>query len=318
MSNENKSMDMGDIKRRKERAETELDIATTKQVIKAQNEHAASGYSDARDLINQMIGRQQILGGIHRLVTATMVAEWKKIKENKLYQALNGSSLTLASGEVVTVTTWDDCCRYIFGYSREHVNEKITQFDKFGPEVFEGMTQLGITGRMSRALRIAANTDGSAEDEIRQAIIEGDKETLLDIVGAMSAKHAEEKESLEQRAKDLQGELEASRRIVSDHRKETDDLKAKLYKAESLTPDQRAGELSERLNKEVFLVKSAMLGPRAAIKEILDWEEAPRDLRHACAQALARLRIVLDEIQVDLQLDPVDLDYDDSWMNDTE
>ena len=47
----------------------------------------------------------------------------------------------------------------------------------------------------------------------------------------------------------------------------------------------------------------------------MGWDDRPRELQHACAQGIARVRIFLDRLQSTHYLPPVDLDIDDSWMN---
>ncbi len=113
-------------------------------------------------------------------------------------------------------------------------------------------------------------------------------------------------------------ELEAARRVAQEKERKITQLEEQLHKRGMMKLDLRIAELEKRLSDEIIIVKGALLGPRAAIKEILEWEGAPRDLRHACAQAVARIRIALDELQADFMLDPVDLDVDDSWMQETE
>lgn len=163
----------------------------------------------------------------------------------------------------------------------------------------------------------------SSDDEHKLIIHEievnaGDAEAIKNIVSDIEIKHVKEKEVLENIAKESEGNLEASRRQVADKNKQLDELEMKVHKTASLTPDERIEDLSKRLDQEIFKATSGYLGPRVIIKEILEWDDAPRDLRHACAQSIARMRVALDELQSDFMLPVVDLDIDDSWMNEAE
>lgn len=291
---------------------------TDKQaLLKAKEGEEVAGYTEERDLMNQLLGQVQMARSLAKFTDVVGLSKVAHIKENKLYRALKGKSAVDADGnEIPDVGTWTGFCRVI-GSSANKIDEDLLNLRVFGEDAMKGLNRIGAGYRELRKLR-------KLPDEERELLINGeavkagDKEALVELIDEMATKHAREKEALEKKVKDLDGDLVATRRVVEDKNQKITALETEVHRRASMTPDERSKELSKRLDIEVFNAKSAYLGPRSVIKEILEWEEAPRDLSHACAQAIARLRIALDELQSHFQLAPVDLDIDDSWMNETE
>ena len=282
-------------------------------LLKAYEKADISGYNEDRDLINQLIGHVQMAEAVSKFATVVGLTKLKYIKESKLYRVLTGKT---ADEKTSTVATWEDFCRLI-GTSAGKVNEDLKHLEIFGEEALESLNRIGAGYRELRKLR-------RLPEHERELIINGvvanagDKEALAELIEEMAARHAKEKETLEKRTEDLKGNLEATRRVIEDKNTRITELETEVHKKAALAPDERAAELSKRLEHETFCAKSGFLGPRSVIREIMEWEDAPRDLTHACAQAVARLRITLDELQSDFMLPVVDLDIDDSWMNETE
>jgi len=286
-------------------------------LLKATETDELSRYTEERDLMNQLIGQVQMSRSIAKFVDVVSLTKAAHIKKNRLYQSVKGRSAIDHEGkEIADVGTWDGFCRLI-GTTRSKMDEDIRNLELFGEDALNSLNRIGAGYRELRKLRKLP------EDE-RDLIINGeavkvsDKESLIELIDEMASKHSRNKETLEKRAKDLEGDLEASRRVVEEKSKRITDLETEMQKKAAMGPDERAKELSERLERETFLARSAYLGPRSVIKEILEWEDAPRDLTHGCAQAIARLRIALDELQSDFMLEPVTLDFDDSLVSETE
>lgn len=274
-------------------------------------------YSEGRDLVNQMLGQAQLARSLSKFTDVVSLQTLKRIKENKLYQHLKGVSMVDPKGNSIpNVGNWAGFCR-LLGTTASKVDEDLLNLRVLGEEAMEGLKSIGAGYRELRKLRQLPEGE-------RELIIQGeavqveDKEALVELIEEMAARHGKEKEALKQQAEDSRQELEASRRVTQDKSNRIAELEEQLHRRQHLTPDQRVGELSQRLEAACLRARSALLEPRSAMVEILDWEEAPRELRHACAQQVARLRIELDQLQIELGLEPVDLDVDDSWMQEVE
>jgi len=295
-------------------AERQLEDRT---LIEGAEKAELARYSEARDQANQLLGQARTAQSFAKLATVVTLRTLAEVKETKAYRALRGVSCVDSQGNKIDdVGTWDGYCRAI-GRSKTSVDEDLRNLAAFGEEALESLQAVGAGYRELRKLR-------QLPEEERQLIIQGeavqieDKEALVELIEDMAARHAKEKEELKQQAEDSRQELEASRRVTQDKSNRIAELEEQLHRRQHLTPDQRVGELSQRLEATCLRARSALLEPRSAMVEILDWEEAPRELRHACAQQVARLRIELDQLQIELGLEPVDLDVDDSWMQEVE
>lgn len=274
-------------------------------------------YTEARDEANQLLAQARTAQSFAKLATVVTLKTLAEVKETKTYRALKGVPGVDAQGSKIDdVGTWDGFCRAI-GRSKTSVDEDLRNLSVFGEAALESLQAIGAGYRELRKLR-------RLPEEEREVIIQGeavqveDKDALVELIEDMAARHAKEKEALKQQADDSHQELEASRRVTQDKSNRIAELEEQLHRRQHLTPDQRAKELSERLEAEGFQARSLLLPLRAVMVEILDWEESPRELKHACAQQMARLRIELDQLQIEMGLEPVDLDVDDSWMQEVE
>jgi len=270
-------------------------------------------YTQARDQANQLLGEARSMNAVAKLTTVITLKTLAKVKETKAYKELKGTSGVDAQGNKIDdVGTWEGYCRAI-GRSKSSVDDDLRNLSIFGEEALENLRSIGAGYRELRKLR-------QLPDEERELIIQGeavqvgDKDALVELIEDMAVRHAKEKEALSQQAEESRQELEASRRVTQDKSNRIAELEEQLHRRQNLTPDQRVGELSKRLEAEGVKARSLLLPLRSVMVEILDWEDAPRELHHACAQQVARLRIELDQMERELGLEPVDLDVDDSWM----
>jgi hypothetical protein len=306
-----------ELKHELEKAELLEEQTEEFSLIKAKENSELSGYTKDRDLMNRLIGQVQMSRSISKFTNVVSLTKAAEIKKNKLYRALAGQSgVDLNGNEIADVGTWDGFCRLI-GSTRSKMDEDILNLEIFGEETLNTLNYIGAGYREIRKLR-------KLPDEERELILNGeaiktgDKEALVDLIEEMVTRHTKEKENLQKKNHELEGDLEATRRVVDDKNYKITELETSLHKRSSMSPDERSKELFERLDKETFRSRSSFLGPRAVIQEIMDWEDAPRDLKFACAQSIARMKIALDELQSYYQLPIVELDIDDSWMNEAE
>lgn len=274
-------------------------------------------YSEDRDLVNRLLGQAEAYSSIAKFSNVVGLSKLAYIKENQLYRALKGKSAVSPKGEkIADVGTWEGFCKLV-GTSKSKADDDLKNLAAFGEEALECLKAVGAGYRELRKLR-------QLPEEERELIIQGevvkvdDKETLVDLIEEMAARHAKEKEMLKKQAEDSRQELEASRRVTQDKSSRIAELEEQLHRRQTMTPDQRVEEYSRRLEAAGLRARSALLEPRSVMVEILDWQDAPRELRHACAQQVARFRIELDQLQVDLGLEPADLDVDDSWMEEVD
>ncbi|SEO69412.1 hypothetical protein [Aquisalimonas asiatica] len=274
----------------------------------------ASGYTEQRDLANQLLGQVQMANSFSKLATVVSLMKLDHVKKNKLYRALKGKKGVDADGsEIADVGTWDGYCRAL-GSSASKVDEDLRNLSEFGEQALEALGRAGVGYRELRKLRKIP----SEERELiinGEAVRSGDKEAIAEMIDEMTQRHSKEKDQLKRQLSDTKQDLEAQRRVNEKKSQRVTELETQLERAAALSPDEREKELSRRLETTVASVCDALLEPEAVISEICQMDSAPRDLTHACAQVIARLRIRLDEVQARYQLPVVDLDFDDSWID---
>lgn len=101
--------------------------------------------------------------------TANRVAMLKLFAQIRDSKAYKGARVTdRASGETVTVTTWEEFCN-AYGYSRVKINEDLQNLAAFGGDFMEMQEKLGLGYRDLRLLR---NGIAALPPEERQAILD--------------------------------------------------------------------------------------------------------------------------------------------------
>ena len=154
--------------------------------------------------LTERIGALKATEFVRKLVTVTTIKMLAEIKEAKQYKGLK----IILNEELVTSPTWDQFCQHI-GLSREKVDEDIRNLSVFGEDFLETSQRMSLGYRDLRKLR-------KLDDADREVIIEGeavkaeDRESLIDLIEEMSAKHRKQKDALETENKELKADKEVS------------------------------------------------------------------------------------------------------------
>lgn len=178
--------------------------------------------------LSEKLGAIKATNFIKKLVTVTEIKLIAEIKETKQYKGLK---VIDASGKVVTVTTWDQFCKYI-GMSCEKVDEDIRNLGIFGEDFLETSQRIGLGYRDLRKLRKLDEAD-------RAVIINGesvkaeDRESLIDLIEEMSAKHSKDKEQLSKQVEDLTADIAAKDQVLKSKNEKLDKMDHELTKLKS-------------------------------------------------------------------------------------
>lgn len=178
--------------------------------------------------LSEKLGAIKATNFIKKLVTVTEIKLIAEIKETKQYKGLK---VIDDFGKVVTVTTWDHFCKHI-GMSCEKVDEDIRNLGMFGEDFLETSQRIGLGYRDLRKLR-------KLNDAEREIVINGeavkteDRESLIDLIEEMSAKHARDKETLNKQVKDLTADNEAKDLIIKNKNEKVTKLDVELTKLNS-------------------------------------------------------------------------------------
>ena len=217
-------------------------IKTSLACIPGELEQKVTQEAENRDLLNQLLGQIQMAGALTKLTSTVEVSKLAFVRENKLYQSLNGMKDLDGRG---LSGTWEEFCKLI-GSSVAKVNEDINNLQFFGEEALESMSRMGIGYREMRQYRKLPADQQQALIEVAK---EGDKESLMELAEELIAKQVKEKEA-------LKADLEISRQNVAEKKEQVsqlqetnEELNNKLkHRIYHETPDQTEAELRKETN----------------------------------------------------------------------
>lgn len=258
-------------------------------VAPAQLAAIQAGYSEDRDLLNQLLGQAQMADAFAKFSVTVTTSKLAFVKENKLYQALKGRD----SGNGYQLAgTWDEFCG-LLNISREKADLDIANLKAFGEEALESMSRMGIGYRELRQYRKLPEDQKQALIEVAKA---GDKEGFVELAEEIIAKHAKEKEALKTElddARDQAEDLAASKKSVE---KDLAEARKQARQFANATPDEQAETLRTKLQKKTLELEAVMTGElRDSVEELVKHgDEASLDQR---AWVKAQLGLMLDRLQ---------------------
>ena len=187
--------------------------------------------------LSEKIGALKATAFFKKLVTVTEIKLIAEIKETKQYKGL---SMIGTNGKPVTVTTFEEFCNYL-GHSYEKINQDIQNLSAFGEDFLETSQRMGLGYRDLRKLR-------KLDDSDREVIINGeavkteDRESLIDLIEEMSAKHRKEKDTLVAENKELKADKDALEIVLQKKDEKTNQLDAQVTKLSSPAEIERRAE----------------------------------------------------------------------------
>lgn len=270
-------------------------------------------------LLSEKVGALKATGFFKKVSTVTEIKMLAEIKEAKEYKGLR---ILDRDGNWQHVTTWEQFCKSL-GHSREKVDEDIRNIAAFGEEFLETSQRMGIGYRDLRKLRKIP--EGDREIILNgEAIQEGDKDSLIELIEDMSVKHKKDKSKLESQIKDLNAEAKAKDRVIADKQKTIDDKNTELnIKDEKLAlrahapAYERAKDFAAQM--DVFKIDALQLfGNISGLYEQIEQDdELPELLRVNMGHLLLEVKAQADAIIDQHMLGDVSLVDDElSWMRD--
>ncbi|MDP0157182.1 hypothetical protein Q7345_10965, partial [Glaesserella parasuis] len=168
------------------------------EMQKVQNSTALAAKAMTQDLAEayEMLGMVKMSDFHRKLTTCQHIKVLAEFKESKKYKGLEMLDVT---GNRRHVSTWDDFCSAL-GFSRQKIDEDISNLSKLGEDFLETSQRLGLGYREMRKLR-------QLPEDARAEIVEADyseatdKEELIEKIEDLTAKHAKEKAELEAKLK---------------------------------------------------------------------------------------------------------------------
>ncbi|MDG6280438.1 hypothetical protein Q7378_09665 [Glaesserella parasuis] len=293
------------------------------EMQKVQNSTALAAKAMTQDLAEayEMLGMVKMSDFHRKLTTCQHIKVLAEFKESKKYKGLEMLDVT---GNRRHVSTWDDFCSAL-GFSRQKIDEDISNLSKLGEDFLETSQRLGLGYREMRKLR-------QLPEDARAEIVEADyseatdKEELIEKIEDLTAKHAKEKAELEAKLKRKSDDYDAQAKVLANKNAQIDRLDTELAKKtkaiETQTPDQRGGLLREETTQISYKAEAILRGQVWQAFEALakHSEETGIDHRQFMSGVLAEYQLILSELQQHFQLDdsPSGSDLPEWARDDTE
>lgn len=229
-----------------------------------------AGYTEERDLVNQILGQIQMSRAISKFTDVMGLSKLRHVKETKAYRALAGKKGVDRHGnEITDVGTFDGFCRAL-GTSESKVNEDLKNIDAFGEDALEQLTSIGAGYRELRQYRRLPEDQKTALIEVAKA---GDKEAFVELAEEIITRHAKEKESLTQQLQDKDGVLASKQKLVDYQARAIDSLGEKARFVAVASPSEKLEGIRTELLGHAAGIEGALAGKLApafaALKEHL-------------------------------------------------
>ena len=252
----------------------------------------------------EMLGMIKMSDFHRKLTTCQHIKVLAEFKEAKKYKGLEMLDI---SGNRRQVSTWDDFCSAL-GFSRQKIDEDISNLYKLGEDFLETSQRLGLGYREMRKLR-------QLPEEARAEIVDADysdttdKEELIEKIEDLTAQHAKEKEALQAQLKRKSDDYEAQAKMIAAKNDRINHLDLELAKKtkaiETQTPEQRGGALREEAAAISYKAEAVLRGQVFQAFEALTahTQEAGVDHKQFMSGVLAEYQLILSELKERFGLD---------------
>ena len=251
----------------------------------------------------EMLGMIKMSDFHRKLTTCQHIKVLAEFKEAKKYKGLEMLDI---SGNRRQVSTWDDFCSAL-GFSRQKIDEDISNLYKLGEDFLETSPRLGLGYREMRKLR-------QLPEEARSEIVDADyseatdKEDLIEKIEDLTAKHAKDKEALQAQLKRKSDDYEAQAKMIAAKNDRINHLDLELAKKtkaiETQTPEQRGGALREEAAAISYNAEAVLRGQVFQAFEALTahTQETGVDHKQFMSGVLAEYQLILSELKTHFNL----------------
>ena len=176
------------------------------------------------DEVMREIGQIEAFDFINKLVTVSGLKIMQKIKETKSYKGLvfkNGS------GELETVSSFEQFCEQKLGTTSRIINERLASLNTFGEEFFEASQKIGLGYRELRKLRQLPADQQQLVIE-NEAVELGDKDALRELIDDLNARHQQELKAAKGEKAELEQALKVARQMRDEAQAEANKHKEEI------------------------------------------------------------------------------------------
>lgn len=272
------------------------------QLIEGESERRANGYTEERDLVNELVGQARAAQAMTQFSSGIALSALQRVKEQKLHRRFKGRLFVDSAGREWHLGTWEGFCAYL-GTSARKVDEDLENLTTFGEQMLDAMRRVGLGYRELRKLRqLPERHRAVVEQEVEDGVRQGNKEALTQLIDDLITEHSREREALGEKVKALEERMEASDRASQDRQRKIDELNTELARRDGLTGANKAQVLGDELDTRARDAREAIGRLYDPIKAIVGAEDVPDELLIASGQAVDRLIYRLREIQEEFSL----------------
>lgn len=250
----------------------------------------------------RMLGQIESAQFSARVQEKVIVEIFLRLKKNKAYRAIK---LRDESGNLRGCADLEEFCTHFLGASYRKVKELTDNYHLIGPDLYEQAEKIGFRREDYRAFKALPADD---QDVIREAMQADDRDTVIDLLQEMAARHASEKAALTAEATEAKETAEARDQVVRAKEAKISQLEeanTKLKRRiQTATPDQAGEQLREEVSQFAFGAEAQILGNLRAGFQALAEHADEHGVTHenfmsgCMAQIEAALRSVREEFNV--------------------
>lgn len=296
----------------------ELDINKVHEIQNTPAKLEAAFSADQRQvtaLINRRIGRSEITKMISKLLNVVDLLDLKSIKESKLYKGFQHES---ESGELLTISTWEEYCEAVEGRSRQAVDLDIQNLNFLGEDMFDALRKLGLgPGKMRDFRKLPEDQQQTLLEQAQK----GDPDEVLALFNDMIVAERKRTEAAEKELSEVKADYEARGERLHKKNEELEAAQFALDRAEHrlkiATPDEQFAGLRDECHAVASRVEDEFrTSLTAALEALQEYGQAnEEDLTPWMSSLILRMQRQLDAVRLRFGLPDVLEGEEPSWMN---
>ena len=185
------------------------------------------------------IGQIEAFDFINKLTTVSSLKILQKIKETKSFRGLVYKN---ESGELLTVSSWDEFCTNKLNTPRTTIDERLVNLNQLGEAFFEASQKIGLGYRELRKLRqLPAEQQRQVMEN--EAIEAGDKDAVRELIDELNAQHQKDLKAAKGEKAELEQQLKVARQMRDESQAEANKFREDIA-SRKFNPDAWKSDVS--------------------------------------------------------------------------
>ena len=229
------------------------------QNVGALADKAVLAYAD----VYKALGRIEGLEFLRRVGDIATAQTFIDVRASKNYK---GMPYEGKDGDTRHVGDFEEFCREFLGKSYNRCLELAQNLHTLGPDLYESAERIGFKARDYQALKALPQDE---QEIVKQALASETKEQVLDVLQDLAARHQSERAAAKKKTEDLEADLEARSKLLSDKGEKLDRVTMDLEKLKSLPPNKREVLRLEQEQEAARKLATAVVEAQVAVNGFL-------------------------------------------------